>query len=57
MGKAPKTRMDEDFHILQTETDARKSTLERLSTTSQAYLKAISKYRYRRTHESTTFNG
>ncbi|KAF9366686.1 hypothetical protein BGX34_010361 [Mortierella sp. NVP85] len=43
MGKAPKTRMDEDFHILQTETDARKSTLERLSTTSQAYLKAISK--------------
>ncbi|KAI8361193.1 hypothetical protein B0O80DRAFT_436981 [Mortierella sp. GBAus27b] len=43
MGKTPKTRMDEDFNTLQTETEARRVTLEKLVNTSQGYLKAISK--------------
>ncbi|KAF9997079.1 hypothetical protein BGZ65_007338 [Modicella reniformis] len=43
MGKAPKTRMDEDFNALQAETEAKRVTLDKLDCTSQAYLKAISK--------------
>ncbi|KAF9357584.1 hypothetical protein BGX26_003480 [Mortierella sp. AD094] len=43
MGKNPKTRMDEDFHSLTNETEAKRIALEKLGDTSQAYLKAISK--------------
>ncbi|KAG0221537.1 hypothetical protein BGX31_009754, partial [Mortierella sp. GBA43] len=41
--KGPKTRMDEDFHTLTNETEAKRIALEKLDNTSQAYLKAISK--------------
>ncbi|KAI1316717.1 hypothetical protein EDD11_009533 [Mortierella claussenii] len=43
MGKVHKTRMDEDFNALQTETEAKRAALEKLNESSQAYLKAISK--------------
>ncbi|KAG0311913.1 hypothetical protein BGZ99_009838 [Dissophora globulifera] len=43
MGKGSKTRMDEDFHTLTNETEAKRVALEKLSDASQAYLKAISK--------------
>ncbi|KAI1314408.1 hypothetical protein EDD11_002195 [Mortierella claussenii] len=43
VGKNPKARMDEDFHTLTNETEAKRVALEKLSDTSQAYLKAISK--------------
>ncbi|KAG0363930.1 hypothetical protein BC939DRAFT_457816 [Gamsiella multidivaricata] len=43
MGKGPKARMDEDFHSLTSETEAKRVALEKLSETSHAYLKAISK--------------
>ncbi|KAG9072519.1 hypothetical protein KI688_000290 [Linnemannia hyalina] len=42
-GKGPKSRMDEDFHNLTSETEAKRVALEKLNDTSQAYLKAISK--------------
>ncbi|KAG0208728.1 hypothetical protein BGX33_006052 [Mortierella sp. NVP41] len=42
-GKGPKTRMDEDFHSLTSETEAKRIALEKLNDASQAYLKAISK--------------
>lgn len=41
--KGPKARMDEDFHSLTSETEAKRVALEKLNDTSQAYLKAISK--------------
>ncbi|KAG0367837.1 hypothetical protein BC939DRAFT_532335 [Gamsiella multidivaricata] len=43
IGKAQRTRMDEDFETLQTETEAKRVALEKLSEVSHAYLKAISK--------------
>ncbi|KAF9898426.1 hypothetical protein BX616_004045, partial [Lobosporangium transversale] len=43
VGKNPKARMDEDFHTLTNETEAKRIALEKLGDTSQAYLKAISK--------------
>ncbi|KAF9383340.1 hypothetical protein CPB97_006538 [Podila verticillata] len=43
IGKSPKTRMDEDFNSLTDETEAKRVALEKLSESSQAYLKAISK--------------
>ncbi|KAF9433872.1 hypothetical protein BGZ76_008873 [Entomortierella beljakovae] len=43
MGKNPKARMDEDFHSLTSETEAKRVALEKLGDTSQAYFKAISK--------------
>ncbi|KAF8922986.1 hypothetical protein EDD21DRAFT_385168 [Dissophora ornata] len=43
MGKGQKTRMDEDFHNLTHETETKRVALDKLSDTSQAYLKAISK--------------
>ncbi|KAF8927084.1 hypothetical protein BGZ58_010643 [Dissophora ornata] len=43
MGKAHKSRMDDDFSALQDETDAKRAPLEKLHETSQAYLKALSK--------------
>ncbi|KAF9988063.1 hypothetical protein BGZ75_010113 [Mortierella antarctica] len=43
MGKSHKTRMDEDFHALQAETEAKRVALEKLHESSEAYLKAISK--------------
>ncbi|KAF9579416.1 hypothetical protein BGW38_004326 [Lunasporangiospora selenospora] len=43
MGKAPKTRMDEDFNTLQAETEARKVAIDVVLETSQAYLKALNK--------------
>ncbi|KAF9997947.1 hypothetical protein BGZ65_006494, partial [Modicella reniformis] len=43
VGKGPKTRMDEDFHSLTNETEAKRIALEKLSDASNAYLKAISK--------------
>ena len=43
MGKSSKSRMDEDFHSLTNETEAKRIALEKLSDASQAYLKAISK--------------
>ncbi|KAF8944494.1 hypothetical protein BGZ47_004152 [Haplosporangium gracile] len=42
-GKGPKARMDEDFHSLTSETEAKRVALEKLNDASQAYLKAISK--------------
>ncbi|KAF9329761.1 hypothetical protein BGZ91_000423 [Linnemannia elongata] len=42
-GKGPKARMDEDFHSLTSETEAKRVALEKVSDASQAYLKAISK--------------
>lgn len=43
MGKSSKSRMDEDFHSLTNETEAKRVALEKLNDASQAYLKAISK--------------
>ncbi|CAO3571533.1 unnamed protein product [Mortierella alpina] len=43
MGKSHKTRLDEDFHALQAETEAKRIALEKLHESSEAYLKAISK--------------
>ncbi|KAG0272788.1 hypothetical protein BGZ95_011419, partial [Linnemannia exigua] len=43
IGKAQKTRMDEDFNGLQTETDAQRVALDKLHESSHTYLKAISK--------------
>ncbi|KAG0204809.1 hypothetical protein BGX28_003381 [Mortierella sp. GBA30] len=43
MGKSHKTRVDEDFHSLQLETEAKRVALEKLHEASQGYLKAISK--------------
>ncbi|KAF9130250.1 hypothetical protein BGW39_003300 [Mortierella sp. 14UC] len=43
IGKAQKTRMDEDFNGLQTETEAQRVALEKLHESSHAYLKAMSK--------------
>ncbi len=43
MGKSHKTRLDEDFHALQAETEAKRVALEKLHESSEAYLKAISK--------------
>ncbi|KAF9937734.1 hypothetical protein BGZ67_000946 [Mortierella alpina] len=43
IGKGPKARMDEDFHSLTNETDAKRVALDKVSDASQAYLKAISK--------------
>ncbi|KAF9958711.1 hypothetical protein BGZ72_011078 [Mortierella alpina] len=43
MGKSHRTRMDEDFHALQAETEAKRVALEKLHESSEAYLKAISK--------------
>ncbi|KAF9114737.1 hypothetical protein BGX27_009961 [Mortierella sp. AM989] len=43
MGKNPKARMDEDFHTMTSETEAKRVALEKVGDTSQAYLKAISK--------------
>ncbi|KAG0295870.1 hypothetical protein BGZ96_010779 [Linnemannia gamsii] len=43
IGKAQKTRMDEDFNGLQTETEAQRDALDKLHESSQAYLKAMSK--------------
>ncbi|KAF9913781.1 hypothetical protein BX616_009594 [Lobosporangium transversale] len=43
MGKAQKTRMDDDFNALQAETEARRVALDKLDETSQAYLKVLSK--------------
>ncbi|KAF9131584.1 hypothetical protein BG015_003839 [Linnemannia schmuckeri] len=42
-GKGPKARMDEDFHSLTSETEAKRVALEKVNDASQAYLKAISK--------------
>ncbi|KAF9927061.1 hypothetical protein FBU30_003523 [Linnemannia zychae] len=42
-GKGPKSRMDEDFNSLTSETEAKRVALEKLNDASQAYLKAISK--------------
>ncbi|KAF9127148.1 hypothetical protein BGW39_006072 [Mortierella sp. 14UC] len=42
-GKGSKPRMDEDFHTLTSETEAKRVALEKLNDASQAYLKAISK--------------
>ena len=44
MGKTQRTRMDEDFNSLTTETDANRIALDKLSVTSQAYFKAISMF-------------
>ena len=38
MGKSSKSRMDEDFHSLTNETEAKRIALEKLSDASQAYL-------------------
>ncbi|KAI9239863.1 hypothetical protein MVEG_05305 [Podila verticillata NRRL 6337] len=43
MGKSQKGRMDEDYHTLTNETEAKRVALEKLNDASQAYLKAISK--------------
>ncbi|KAF9138818.1 hypothetical protein BGX30_008725 [Mortierella sp. GBA39] len=43
IGKAQKTRMDEDFNGLQTETEAQRVSLDKLHESSHAYLKAMSK--------------
>ncbi|KAG0371499.1 hypothetical protein BGX24_001576 [Mortierella sp. AD032] len=43
IGKAQKTRMDEDFNGLQTETDGQRVALDKLHESSHAYLKAMSK--------------
>ncbi|KAF8946030.1 hypothetical protein BGZ47_001468 [Haplosporangium gracile] len=43
IGKAQKTRMDEDFNGLQIETEAQRVTLDKLHESSHAYLKAMSK--------------
>ncbi|GJJ73552.1 hypothetical protein EMPS_05910 [Entomortierella parvispora] len=43
MGKTQRTRMDEDFNSLTTETDNNRIALEKLNVASQAYFKAISK--------------
>ncbi|KAF9355305.1 hypothetical protein BGX26_006732 [Mortierella sp. AD094] len=43
MGKCYLAHLDEDFNTLQTETEATRETLERLTETSEAYLKAVSK--------------
>ncbi|KAF9153025.1 hypothetical protein BG015_004240 [Linnemannia schmuckeri] len=43
IGKAQKTRMDEDFNGLQTETEAQRVALDKLHESSHAYLKAMSK--------------
>ncbi|KAF9109628.1 hypothetical protein BGX27_007391 [Mortierella sp. AM989] len=43
MGKCYLAHLDEDFNSLQSETEATVETLERLSETSEAYLKAVSK--------------
>ncbi|KAG0308013.1 hypothetical protein BGZ98_009233 [Dissophora globulifera] len=43
MGRAHKTRMDEDFSMLQAETEAKRGTLEKLNDTSLAYLKVLNK--------------
>ncbi|KAH7030339.1 hypothetical protein BKA57DRAFT_478390 [Linnemannia elongata] len=43
IGKAQKTRMDEDFNGLQTETEAQGVALDKLHESSHAYLKAMSK--------------
>ncbi|KAF9302338.1 hypothetical protein BGZ74_005513, partial [Mortierella antarctica] len=40
-GKSQKGRMDEDYHTLTNETEAKRVALEKLNDTSQAYLKAI----------------
>ncbi|KAF9380576.1 hypothetical protein CPC16_010263 [Podila verticillata] len=44
MGKSQKGRMDEDYHTLTNETEAKRVALEKLNDASQAYLKAISTY-------------
>ncbi|KAF9027470.1 hypothetical protein BGZ52_003206, partial [Haplosporangium bisporale] len=41
MGKSQKGRMDEDYHTLTNETEAKRVALEKLNDASQAYLKAI----------------
>jgi len=46
MGKSQKGRMDEDYHTLTNETEAKRVALEKLNDASQAYLKAISTYAY-----------
>ncbi|KAF9096233.1 hypothetical protein BGX23_011727 [Mortierella sp. AD031] len=43
IGKAQKTRMNEDFNGLQTETEAQRVALDKLLESSYAYLKAMSK--------------
>lgn len=43
IGKAQKSRMDDDFNGLQTETEAQGVGLDKLHESSQAYLKAMSK--------------
>ncbi|KAF9538950.1 hypothetical protein EC957_006010 [Mortierella hygrophila] len=43
IGKAQKTRMDEDFNGLQAETEAQRVPLDKLHESSHAYLKAMSK--------------
>ncbi|KAF9426968.1 hypothetical protein BGZ94_005716 [Podila epigama] len=43
MGKSQKGRMDEDYHTLTNETEAKRIALEKVNEASQAYLKAMSK--------------